>query len=61
MRCEALVLVRNMFWDSILDHVSCQCESDLLNRPEREIFEILLGRHWSTYEFGGNDHVALLC
>ena len=44
MRCEALVLVRNMFWDSILDHVSCQCESDLLtcNRPKQKFLKYYL-------------------
>ena len=61
MRCQTLVHIRTRLWDNILDNVNCFNEADLFGRSDKDIFEILLGKLWKTFDYASQEHCDFLC
>lgn len=47
MKCQGLIHLRSMFWDNVLDSISCEKEAELLRMDENAKLNVLLGQEWT--------------
>ena len=50
MKCQGLITLRNVFWDNILDALSCDEEANLLRKDDDDILSIVLSGESDIYK-----------
>ena len=50
LRCSYFIQIRQDMWDYLLNNIDIKYESDIFNRPDNDILELLLGKKWNKIE-----------